>query len=304
MRISTPLISDNILFRLQASAEQLFRVQEQLSSGRRLLTPADDPPSANRAAMLRSGLAATERYARAAEYAQSALSVLDSTLASIVDALRSVRDTALEAANTSPTPEARDAQAALIENAIDLLLDLGNTQRIAGIYMFAGYRTTEAPFVRTGGSSPVDYLGDTGESEVEIGAGIAVTVNITGDRLYNMAGAADPGLDDLFTTLETLRTEILAGDANAVSARITDIDSHLQRVLGMRAEAGARLRQVEFMADRIADTSLTLSTLLSDTEDVDMAQAIIDLQSRENLYEATAALAAGIQALRLLDYLR
>ena len=215
-----------------------------------------------------------------------------------------MRDTALEAANTSPAPEARDALAALVENSMALLLDMGNTQRIAGIYMFAGYRSTQAPFVRTAGSPPVDYVGDSGQSQVEIGAGIGVTVNITGDRLYNMGGAADPGLDDLFTTLETLRTEILAGDPNAVSARITDIDAQLQRILGMRGEAGARLRQVEFMADRMADTRLMLSKLLSQTEDVDMAQAIIDLQSRENLYEATAAVAAGIQALRLLDYLR
>jgi flagellar hook-associated protein 3 FlgL len=303
MRISTPLMTSNALLRLQDNAQRLFEVQDQLSSGKRFLHAADDPPAANRAAALRSGLAAVDRYARAADYAQGTLSQLDSTLAQIVDTVRSVRDVALQAANTSPSPGTLDALAAQVADAMEALVNAGNTQRIAGIYMFAGYRSTTAPFVNTGAAPPVDYVGDSGQARVELGAGIQVAVNITGDELYNMSGAADPALDDMFTTLASLRDEILAGDANAVSARVSDLDAHLNRILGLRGEVGARLRQVQFMADRAADSKETLTTLLSATEDVDMAKAIVDLQAAQNRYQATAAVVASVQGLRLLDYL-
>ena len=110
-------------------------------------------------------------------------------------------------------------------------------------------------------------------------------------------------LDDLFTTLSLLSDEIRAGDANAVSARLADMDAHLSRVLELRAEVGGRINRLELCTDRLADMKVSLTEMRSEVEDADLVQAVVDLETQENIYQATASAAARIGQLSLLDFL-
>jgi len=304
MRITTRMIANNLIARLAQTSEQIYRLQSQVASGKRVLRPSDDPTAAARARALRSDLAQIARFTENASYATNLLSDLDGSLDAIYDTVREACDIALQAGVPTLADNQPDALAAMVDELIERLVSLGNTQR-EGRYVFAGHSTLEEPFsLDASASPPVEYAGDSGLVRIEVSQGDTVVANVTGDELFNMDGAADPALDDLFTTLSLLRDEIRAGDTDAVSARLEDMDAHLSRLLELRAEVGGRINRLELCTDRLADMKVSLTEMRSEVEDADLVQTVVDLETQENIYQATAAAAARIGQLSLLDFLR
>ena len=303
MRVSTPMITGHLAERIAANAERLFRLQQQVSSGKRMLAPSDDPTAAARAVEMRSSLTQIAQYADNVERATQKLKTVDVLLGDLGNAIRSARDIALQAANGAMSADSQAALARDLDDLIRRIMETGNAES-NGYHVFAGYKTLTVPFATNpSGTPPVIYSGDEGQQSVEVGRDASIVVNVPGSVVFNMGGTANPALDDLFTTLTELRDQILAGDAAAISQQITDIDAHLQRVLVFRADVGGKVSQLDLCATRLQGMHLTVTDALSKTEDVDLSQVVVDLQTQENIYQATAAVAAQVSRLSLVDYL-
>ena len=296
------MIAGQLAQRIAANAERLFRLQQQISSGKRILTPSDDATAATRAAQMRSGLAQIAQYADNVEGASQKLMTVDGLLGDLATAVRSARDIALQAANEALSEDSRAALAQQLSDLSRRVLAIANSES-GGHYVFAGFKTLTTPFAATGGTPPVTYAGDDGQQAIEVGRGASIVANLPGSAVFNMGGAADPALEDLFTTLTNLRDNILAGDSQVISQQITNLDAHLGRALVLRAEVGGKLSQLDLCATQLQGMELAVSEALSKTEDVDLAQAVVDLQTQQNIYQATAALAAQVGRLQLLDFL-
>jgi len=304
MRVTTSMIAGNLIAELAQTTSRMYQLQGQIATGKRVMRPSDDPSAAARANSLRSDLNQVGRYAENVAYATNLLNDLDGTLGDITNTVRSVRDLAVQAAIPALSQDQNEAIAANVDELISRLVALGNTER-DGRYVFAGYSSLSKPFAASGsGTPPVTYSGDSGQDRIEVAQGDTVVGNVTGDTLFNMGGAANPALDDLFTTLTTLRDEIRSGDANAVSARLTDIDAHLSRLLELRADVGGRVDTLYLCADRLQRMQISLTDMCSQAEDVDLAEATVRLQTEQNIYQATAAAAAQIGQLTLLNFLK
>lgn len=303
MRVSTPMMIGNVAARIAANSERLYRVQQQISSGKRMLAPSDDPTGAARAAQMRSSLSQIAQYADNVELATQKLNTVDGLLGDLAAAIRSARDIALQAANETLSEDSRAALAQQLDDLTRRVMEIGNAES-GGYYVFAGYQTQTTPLAtNASGPPPVVYNGDDGAQIIEIGRNASIVVNLTGSAVFNIGGAANPALDDLFTTITELRDNIVAGDSEAISQQISDIDAHLQRVLVQRAGVGGKLSQLDLCVTRLQNVSLTVQEALSKVEDVDLAQAAVDLQAEENIYQATAAVAAQVSRLQLVDFL-
>lgn len=303
MRISTSMINANLAQRLADSTESMYRLQQQISSGQRLTAPSDDPTAAARAAGLTSSLSQVAQYTDSVDVATQKLNTVDSLLSDLTSVLQSARDTAIQAADDTLSDESLAALATQVDGVIQQVMDLANSES-NGYYVFSGFSTTTLPFAATGGTAPAaSYAGDSGAQSIAVGRNASVIVNITGDQLFNMGGAADASLDDLFTTLTTLRDCISAGDSAAVSQCLEDIDAHLGRVGTYQAEIGGRLDQLELATTRLESMQDTMTSALSDVADTDLVQAAVDLQSEQTVYQATAAIASQVSQLTLLNYL-
>jgi len=303
MRVSTPMMTGNLAARIAANAERLYRLQQQISSGKRMLAPSDDPTAASRAAQMRSSLAQVAQYADNVELATQKLNTVDGLLGDLSTAIRSARDIALQAANGTLSADSRQALALQLDDVIRRVMEIGNSES-GGHYVFAGYRTQTTPFASNAGATPpVIYNGDDGQQNIEVGRNASVAVNLPGSIVFNMGSAADPGLDDVFTSLTKLRDSIAAGDSAAISQQITDVDAHLERALVLRGDVGGKLQRLEMCANQLQNVDLAVSEALSKTEDVDLAQAAVDLQMQQNIYQATAAVAAQLNQMQLVDYL-
>ncbi|MBT8077589.1 MAG: flagellar hook-associated protein FlgL [Gammaproteobacteria bacterium] len=166
MRVSTIGAYNQGVELMQRLQVALDHTQRQIASGRRLLTPSDDPIAAGRALNLRESLSQLVQFDRNANLAGSRLGYEESALTSASNILHRVRELALQANNATQTQEAREFISIEIRQLLGELVDVANQQDGNGRYMFAGTRDATLPVTHTGGSYV--YNGDQGQRLVQI----------------------------------------------------------------------------------------------------------------------------------------
>ena len=185
MRISTAQIFGQGVAAIQNEQQAIAKTQQQLSTGKRILRPSDDPSGAVQSLRLRDRLAATDQYARNGSLATSRLQQEEAALKQMGDALQRVRELTVQAANGTQTNESRAAIAQEVRQISAGLLDTANARDANGEYLFAGFRTTTRPFV-TDASGAAQYLGDSGRRFVSVAANRTVAVGDSGQALMNV----------------------------------------------------------------------------------------------------------------------
>jgi flagellar hook-associated protein 3 FlgL len=160
-RISTAGFSYRALNQLIAAQSRLSQTQEQIASGKRVLTPADDPVAATRIQDLTRQISASQQYLTNNSAARSRLELEEQSLANVNTSLNRIRELLLQASNDTVDAGSRRMIRAEVEGRVAELLDLANTKDAQGEYLFAGLATLTQPYARAGGT--VQYFGDQGQ---------------------------------------------------------------------------------------------------------------------------------------------
>ena len=182
MRVSTQatfLTGLTAMQRLQAALDQ---TQRQISSGRRVLVPSDDPIAAGRALELRESLSRLQQFDRNAGIAENRLSQEETTLNSVNNVLQRVRELALQANNSTQSDETRQLIAVEMRDRLDFLVQLANQRDGSGQYLFSGNLTETAPVSRSGAGYA--YNGDQGQRFIRIGEGREIAGNDAGSEVF------------------------------------------------------------------------------------------------------------------------
>ncbi len=300
MRIANNMMTGNLASHLSRVSARMARLQSEVSSGISLQKPSDDPDGALRAAMLRSGLARTAMFEKTVKYAESWLKSEDTALDTLQRLVREARSIGVAAANPL-SAEARETYARQLDQLIDGVKQAANSTD--GVhYLFAGFQTLTSPF--TGVPGAIGYAGDDGAKSVEMSEGMSLTVNHAGDVVFNMGGAADATLPDLFTTLAAMSGQVRTGDSDGLQQSLADLDQHATRLVSVRAETGTRLQQVELASSHLTQTGLVLQDLLGSVESADITEAIVHLKEQENVYQAASYVASSLMNGGLLYWLK
>jgi flagellar hook-associated protein 3 FlgL len=167
MRISTSTIQQGALDAMLRQQAQLARTQNEVATGRRIQTPADDPPAAARLAVLERGLAESTRFGANADVATNRLQYEEQAIADSINTLQRMQELALQANNSLLDEDSRRMIGAELEALLQGLTDTGNRQDAGGEYLFAGFSTRTRPFDRDG--SGFSFRGDPGVRFVQIG---------------------------------------------------------------------------------------------------------------------------------------
>ncbi|RMG57734.1 MAG: flagellar hook-associated protein 3, partial [Gammaproteobacteria bacterium] len=183
VRLSTPQ-----MFRQGTNAilDAQLRVGEtslQVSTGKRILSPADDPSGAVQSLEVSNALAINSQFTRNADLARQKLSYEETVLQSIQDNIQRVRELVVQGNNDSQTPETRRHIAAELRQRFDELLQLSNSRDANGEYIFAGYRSDTQPFTRSPGNV-VSYAGDDRQRFVQISPVRQVAVGDNGQDVF------------------------------------------------------------------------------------------------------------------------
>ena len=301
MRITDGMLTSASLADIQRSQVRAFDAREQVSSGRRINHASDDADGAARAVRLRGELAGVQRRSQNADAATAWLTATETALAGVGDTLGRIRELTVQAGNDSLSANNRKAIADEIDQLIESVRDQANST-VDGRYVFSGAQTTTQPY----GPGSDAYLGGRAGQDVvalDVGPGVSVQVNTDGLALFGEGTAANDGL--LLDTLRTLAADIRAGNTDAV--RTTDLqalDRNTTAIVDARSAVGATQNRVDAAKSRLADLEDATTKLLSDTEDADMAKAILTLSTQQSAYQAALQSGASvIQSKSLMDFL-
>jgi flagellar hook-associated protein 3 FlgL len=191
MRVSTSQIYEAGSLNIQRNQGDVFKSYNQISTGRRILTPADDPVAAAQALVVTQSRAVTEQHITNQGNAGSQLALVDSQLGSLTDLLQNVRERIVQAGNTTLSTSDRESIAFELETRLSEMLGIANSDNGAGDFLFSGYQGATRPFAISGGAaiapatdSPVNYFGDDGERLLQVSSSRQIAVNVAGSNVF------------------------------------------------------------------------------------------------------------------------
>lgn len=185
MRISTSQIYNNGALGIQRNQSELYKLQNQISTGRRVVTPEDDPVAAAQALIVTQSRDVNEQHIDNQGNASSQLGLVDSQLNSLTDLLHNVRDRVIQAGNTGTLSNAdRQGIATELESRLSEMLGIANSQNGAGDYLFSGYQGAALPFALDGTTGAFAYAGDDGERLLQVSSSRQMAANVAGSEVF------------------------------------------------------------------------------------------------------------------------
>ena len=293
MRITNSLQYGNLQQNIETSLENLNTIQQQISTGKKLTTFADDPAGASQSLSLRSAADANTQYQRNASSATSYLSAADTALSSVTTIVQSARQIAVQAANSDQSPQSLNALSSQVDGIIAQVTQLANTN-LQGNYLFGGTQTKNPPY-----DASQNYQGNTQPLSATIGPGYSIQTSTVGSATFGPA----------FSALQSLKqhlTDAAAGTVGAItniSSDITQVDAGLTAISTAQANIGAKSTEVTSVTQQLAQAQTGYQASISNIEDVDLATAYVQLQSAQNVYQASLATTAKATQYSLTDYL-
>ncbi len=295
MRITHRAVSQTALLGLNDNLSSVARLQQQLTSGKRISAPSDSPTGTNQALQIRQDQSAVQQYAKNVSDGQSWLDATDTALNEAIAQVQRVRALTVQAMNQGAVSTSSQKAIAVEVTALrESLLGVANSS-VNDRALFGGV---------TQGSTA--YAGDgTYVGAPPVGEGITrrvsgadrIRIDVTGPEAFGT-----PGPDDLFGLIGRIASDVesapgaLAGDLEA-------LDAALGRLLGAAATIGARSARMEAAGQVNTDLQLTLASQLVDVEDIDLAKTIMELNQTEVGYKAALQATAQVIQPTLVNFL-
>ena len=182
MRISTGMIYDSNVTTLNQQQAKLLQTQQQLATGRRLLTPSIDPAAAAQALEVSHADATNTQYTTNRDSLKGTLTQMDSTLQGITGVLQDVRTTLVGASYSSYTDGDRLSMANALQSRLDQLVSMANTKDANGSFLFSGFQAKTQPISNT--AAGYAYFGDDGKKLTQISDTLQVGATQSGADIF------------------------------------------------------------------------------------------------------------------------
>ena len=303
MRITNQLQHQMLSSGIIKNQSDVYRLQQQISTGEKLTTASDDPVAwaeANRLNRLQSQLG---RYEDNSTLVESRLTAMDSSLDTIGDILQRASELAVEASEGTLSDSDRTNLAEEADQLLEEMVSQAN-RKYDGQYLFGGTQTATAPFEVTynedGSIDSVSYAGTEEVAEVEVADSDMMGLQMVGGGSNGVLMSADA---DAFAAIIEMRDRLLAGENLAETEIQGSVDEAYDQVLMGRAVVGAQMDRLEFVATFREAQSVEVDSLLSDCEDVDVAAAVAELSAKNVAYEAALAMSSKAMNISLLNYI-
>ena len=182
MRLSSAQIFQQGISAILAQQSKLQHTEQQLATGRRILTPADDPVAAVQVLSITEDMQLIDQYQRSGNIAEGQLALEDTVLADVGNVLNRVRELVVQANNASQSPETRRSIGTEVAARIEELQSLANTRDASGEYIFAGFQSRSEPFSLQNGS--YSYNGDNGQRMLQLAKSTQIAVRDSGFDVF------------------------------------------------------------------------------------------------------------------------
>lgn len=308
IRVTSNMLNNQMLLNLNRNGVNMNKLQTQLTTGRKLNKPSDDPVGITYSMRYRAELSSNEQYQKNVDSAQSWLEATDTAVDQVGSILHRVKELTVQASSSTNPQSALDSINTEIKQLKEQLLDIGNS-KINGKYIFNGQTYDKKPFDFPKGADNIsdttgagDLTTDTGEINYIIGDNIQLSVNITGSDLFG--SPADQNGDHIFTMLDRLSGALEQSEFGVISDQLDLINTRMDKVLTARSQVGAKTNRVELMQGRLTDLEVNLNDMQGNVEDADYEKVILNAKIQESIYNASLSTGAKIISNSLADFLR
>ncbi|GAA0472237.1 flagellar hook-associated protein FlgL [Alkalibacillus silvisoli] len=300
MRVTQGMLNNSMLHNLRQNNAEMHRSMEQLSTGKKINRPSDDPVVAMRGVDYRSELSKVEQFERNMSEVRSWMDTSDDAMNEAGQSLHRVRELVLQANNDTYEDEERANMASEVKEITNHLKEIANS-KVNNRYIFNGQNTVEPRFDADG-----ELIEDNINNDavmIEVSDGVKVRANIDASNAFSED--LFESLDGIVSALENGDLEEDADDGDAtLNEYIGQLDNHFQSLVNERADLGARMNRIDLIENRLTQQNVTTSDLLSKNEDADIAEVIMNLQMQENVHRSSLAAGARILQPTLMDFLR
>ncbi len=292
MRVN-PDHHSSMLAALERVGKSEETVLEQLSSGRKIQKPSDDPAGLAALVNVQASSARSEQYLKNISAVRSQMQAADSSLSSVITALVRALSLGVGGANGTLNDSGRESVATELEGIREQLVELGNSSS-QGMYFFAGTATTTKPFQEVAGD--ISYSGSDHGNQVVMGEGYSVTMNLPGTQIF---GDDSSGI---FASIQNLADAVRSnGD---VTAALDAVSKARDAVSTARVVYGNSLNRIESMQNTMKERQLQLSQQETDIAGADLAEVASQLSSTIKSRSALLAAIGKADSLTLFDYLK
>ena len=294
-RMSSNQIHQSSLDVILDAQARLQRTQEQLATGKQLLNPSDDPIATSQIMTIRSELSRIETLQKNANHAYSELSLAESTVAGVQDALQRARELAVRGNNDALGATEKAMIASEIEGLRTQIMALANTKSASGEYLFAGFSSDQAAYQEADGI--VSYQGDDNAREVNLSASTTIKTRLSGTEVFG----DDAG--GVFSSLTAVVTSLRADGRVGFEEAFEALDASMTTVSEARSSLGVRMNRVSEQQSLNESFNLQLTKTLSGLEDLDYARAIGEMNLQMVALEAAQKAYTNTQGISLFNYL-
>ncbi len=295
MRVTENTFTRNYLTNINNSRGRMSKLQNQLSSGKRVQNASDDPEAAERILRTKTSIARLEQYQANVADGQATMTSTGHALDRFTDLMTEVKDVLSKARSGSGTPNL-ETYADQIDQLITDAVQIANT-KFNGKYVFGGTQTTDPPFILAADRSNVTLNpnGITGRIETLVNDGTLQQVNLDGQEALQ-------GIT-MFQTLIEVRDAMRSGQVPTV-AQFDTVNAHLEHVAAQGGKIGLIINALEMDESFLQDRTDQLAGLLSVDQDTDFAEATMALKKEELMLEAALNTGARLIPKTLMDFIR
>ena len=346
------MMSTSYLRDLNKNLNNLNKLNTQLTTGKEISKPSDNPFKTARVMQMYSDISANEQYNENIKDTINWLDTTDVALEQLGNSAQRIRELMVSAGNASYGSDEKKAIKEEINEKINEIAQILNTN-YDGKYIFGGTKSTSKPvgvekdssgnnvlvFKTADGISfneeGYPYVFDangtierdqqTGELvvdktkvdangnplylrelnqlsaslDVEVSNGVSMSYNVTATSVVNLKGGKN-----IITLLNDIVTNLDKDDSSEViKGNLEDMDLFISNVSSIRGEVGSKQNRMDSAKTQNEEQNLTMKDVLSKTEDIDIAEKIIDLATLQAIYQASLQVSASIVQKSLVDYI-
>ncbi|WML46089.1 flagellar hook-associated protein FlgL [Neobacillus sp. PS3-40] len=300
MRITQSMLASNSLRNLSDSYLKMGKLQNQLSTGKKITKPSDDPVVAMKGMFYRSDLTSVDQYKRNLSELHLWMDNSEAGMDQANSGLQRVRELVIEGQNGTLSPEDRKAIAVEVGQLKQDLVKTANTQ-VAGRYIYHGtdvmnppVEQEEPPVVATNITDPTQ-LKLINNYQVEVSKGVNLKANVNPGNVFSQ---------DLFNVVGDIQTALETNNTSGLDGSLGKLDKVMDTMSAERADLGARSNRLDMVEDRLGQQDILANQVLSDNEDASIEKVIMDMTTQESVHRAALSVGSKIIQPTLMDFLR
>jgi len=286
MRITQTMMTQQFLSNITNDNQRMSQLEQELSTGKQLNSPSDNPLAVSQDMGIRAILSQTQGYQSTISAGLTWMNNTSGALQSMISGLQTIRTQVVEGLNgTSNTSAIQNALANSVQQLTAGIYQTLDSQQ-GNRYLFGGTQTGTAPTASlSGASGPLNY---------QVANNNTIQVNVTASSLFltTPAGASN----NLQQTLANIATNLQSpGNMSALQTDLKDLSANLNNVVNANADLGTRINRLTALQNQMTQYSTTMTNQKGVIEDANMAQVITQFNTDQTVY--TAALKMGAQIL-------